>query len=58
MEITYMLSPTTPYIMHNITSNILSENLKRNKRINPSFNLSILSLTMKITERMKGYLNP
>jgi hypothetical protein len=51
-----MLSPTTPYIMHNITSNILSENLKRDYRINPSFNLSILSLTIEINRENERIL--
>ena len=48
MKVTYMLSPTTPYVTHTQASNILSENLKRDQRIDPSFNMSILSLTMKI----------
>jgi len=48
MKITYMLSPTTPYITHSQASNILSENLKRDERLDVSFNLSILSLSMRI----------
>lgn len=48
MKLTYMLSPTTPYITHSQASNILSENLKRDERIDITFNLSILSLNMRI----------
>lgn len=48
MKVTYMLSPTTPYIMHTQASNILSSNLKRDDRIEAFFNLSILSLNMGI----------
>ncbi len=48
MKLTYMLSPTTFYVMHTQTSNILSHNLLRDNRIDVSFNLSILSLCMDI----------
>ena len=56
MKITYMLSPTAPYITHCHSSNILSENLKMDDRIDVTFNLSILSLSMKIIMERKRLL--
>jgi len=44
IEVTYMLSPTTSYIIHTAASNVISENLIQDKRINPHFNNVILSI--------------
>lgn len=44
MKLTYMLSPTTSYIIHTAASNIISENLIRDDRIEVQFDNRILSI--------------
>ena len=57
MELTYMLSPTSPYVMHTQASNILSDNLQRDNRIDVDFNLGILTLQMEITKQKDRIIN-
>lgn len=55
MKVTYMLSPTTSYIIHTAASNILSENLIKDDRIEVYFNHKIISIFTHVKE-MRDYV--
>lgn len=59
MNVTYLLSPTSNYIIHTNASNVLSENLLRDERIEVHFNRTLITLVesaRKLKENVKGLL--
>ena len=52
MKLTYMLSPTTSYIIHTAASNVLSENLINDKRIDVKFDYTITTIFSNV-KKMK-----
>lgn len=60
MNVTYLLSPTSNYIIHTNASNVLSENLLRDDRIEVYFNRTLITLVengIKLKEKVKSLLS-
>lgn len=50
MDLTYMLTPTTTYIVHTQASSIMAENLMNDSRLNVRFNVDILTFNFNIVK--------